>query len=129
MIDSVFKYITGIVKLRGGTDNTIIGNTSDSLKVTITSIPSGALTDRSGTATAASTTLMSANTSRKYLFIYNPQAQAMWINFTSAATAATPSIKLSGGSSFVMEGSFISTEAITCIRDGGVNVAFTAKEG
>jgi len=36
MINSVLKVIRGIVKLRGGTDNTIIGNTNDSLKVNVT---------------------------------------------------------------------------------------------
>ena len=33
MIDTVFKYVTGIVKLRGGTDATPIGNTGDKLRV------------------------------------------------------------------------------------------------
>src|SRR6267143_1654293 len=37
MIDSIVKVIRGIVKLRGGTDNTVIGNVSDMLKVTATS--------------------------------------------------------------------------------------------
>jgi hypothetical protein len=46
MIDSVFKYIVGLVKLRGATDGTLIGNTSDSLKVATTSsaLPTGAST-------------------------------------------------------------------------------------
>lgn len=33
MIDTVFKYVSGIVKLRGATDATPIGNTGDRLKV------------------------------------------------------------------------------------------------
>lgn len=33
MWDSVLKVVRGIVKLRGGTDNTVIGNVSDRLKV------------------------------------------------------------------------------------------------
>ena len=41
MINSVLKIISGIVKLRGGTDNTVIGNSSDRLK-----------TDTTGTVTA-----------------------------------------------------------------------------
>lgn len=47
MMDSVFKYVTGIVILRGATDNTRIGNTGDSLKVLVTAsaLPSGAATE------------------------------------------------------------------------------------
>lgn len=89
----------------------------------------GALTDRSGTATSVSTTLMAANANRKYLFIANATGNTLWFNFTTAATNASPSIELRGNSSFVMEGTFVSTEAITVIRAGGANVAFTAKEG
>lgn len=33
MIDSLIKYVTGIVRLRGATDNTAIGNVGDRLKV------------------------------------------------------------------------------------------------
>lgn len=90
----------------------------------------GTLTDRSGTATAASATLMSANSSRKYLIIQNlSNNQDMWINFTTAATNASPSLRVAAGVSFSMEGSFISTEQINVIRGGGSNVSFTAKEG
>jgi hypothetical protein len=35
MINSIVKYIIGIVRLRGATDNTQIGNLSDHLKVTL----------------------------------------------------------------------------------------------
>jgi hypothetical protein len=42
MINSVLKVITGIVKLRGGTDNTVIGNVSDALKVNVSAaLPTG----------------------------------------------------------------------------------------
>lgn len=34
MINSILKVVNGIVKLRGGTDNTVIGNSGDSLKTT-----------------------------------------------------------------------------------------------
>lgn len=46
MISSVLKVITGIVKLRGGTDDTIIGNSGSSLNsnVTASALPSGAST-------------------------------------------------------------------------------------
>lgn len=35
MIDPIFKIIRGITRLRGGTDNTIIGNTNDGIKSVI----------------------------------------------------------------------------------------------
>lgn len=45
MIDSIVKVVRGILKLRGATDNTLIGNVSDSLKVNQTnSIPAGSNT-------------------------------------------------------------------------------------
>lgn len=46
MVDSVLKIIQGWVKIKGGTDGTFIGNSSDSLKTTVTSsaLPSGAST-------------------------------------------------------------------------------------
>jgi hypothetical protein len=39
IIDSIFKVVTGIIKLRGATDNTLIGNVGDRLKVTSNSSP------------------------------------------------------------------------------------------
>lgn len=33
MIDSIVKVVTGIVRLRGGTDGTVVGNFSDRLKI------------------------------------------------------------------------------------------------
>lgn len=46
-MDSIFKYMQGIVKLRGGTDNTLIGNSGSSVNtnVTASSLPSGASTE------------------------------------------------------------------------------------
>lgn len=89
----------------------------------------GTLTDRSGTATNVSTTLMAANSTRRYLFIRNLGGQTIWINFTTAATAASPSIQLASGETFTMENNFISTEAITVIRGGAINQSYVAKEG
>lgn len=36
MIDSIYKYITGLLKIKGGTDGTVIGNTGNSLNVSVT---------------------------------------------------------------------------------------------
>lgn len=62
MIGSVFKYITGIVKLRGATDGTQIGNVTDSLKTTVTAsvLPTGAAT--SALQTTGNTSLASIDT-------------------------------------------------------------------
>lgn len=90
----------------------------------------GTLTDRSGIATGTSATLMAANSNRKYILIQSTGSNGIWINFTSTAAAASPSILLSGqNSTFLMEGSFVSTEAIMVIRNGNSNQTFTAKEG
>lgn len=56
MIDTLVKYIIGIVKLRGASDNTQIGNLSDRLKVTLAAT--------TGTCTAVSIPL--ANTEVSY---------------------------------------------------------------
>jgi hypothetical protein len=67
MIHSVYKYVTGILKIRGGTDGTIIGNEGDGIKVVSGSLSEKVLVDEasdtvsyfgfavSGTATSAST--------------------------------------------------------------------------
>lgn len=88
----------------------------------------GTLTDRSGTATTTSATLAAANANRKYIFIQNVSTGDIWINFTTAATNASPSIRIDASGVFVMEGSFISTEAIN-IRSNTSTRPFVAKEG
>ena len=89
----------------------------------------GTLTDFSGTATNTSSQAIAANTNRKYLLIHNPSGNTMWINFGAAATNSTPSIELTPNTFFIMEGSFVSTQAVNVIRAGAANVDFTAKEG
>lgn len=88
----------------------------------------GTLTDFSGTAGSVSAQILASNASRKYLLIQNSSNNNMWINFTTAATSASPSIRIAGGETFVMEGNFISTEAINAIRQSS-DVSFTGKEG
>ncbi len=89
----------------------------------------GTVTDRSGTATSVSTQVMASNANRKFFFIQNLGNAPIYFNFTSVATAGSGSIELSQFASFILEGSFISTEAINVIRSGGSNLAYTAKEG
>lgn len=88
------------------------------------------LIDRSGTAGASSTQVCPANPFRQYFFIENLDAtNAIYINFTSAATAGAGSIKIAaGGGAFVMESGTISGEAIYVIAAAGTP-AYTAKEG
>jgi hypothetical protein len=77
----------------------------------------GTLTDRSGTITTGGTAqqLAAANTSRKYLLIQNTGNTDLWFNFTTTAVQGQPSFKLSPGASFVMEHSYVSTEAVSIL--------------
>ncbi len=48
MLKSIVQFITGIVSLRGGTDNTIIGNSGDKLKVEADVSTNSSLTTTTG---------------------------------------------------------------------------------
>lgn len=91
---------------------------------------SGAFTDRSGTITSGGTaqTLMAANANRKYFLIQNLSTENLWINFTTTAVAGQPSLRITPGTSFVLEGFFTSTEAVSIIG-ATTGSAFSAKEG
>jgi hypothetical protein len=89
----------------------------------------GSFTDHSGTVGTTSTQIMPVNADRKYLLIQNNSGKTLWINFTATATAASPSIAIAAnGGSLVMEGNFVSTEAINAISTSAAQ-AFTAKQG
>jgi hypothetical protein len=92
----------------------------------------GTLTDKSGTITLGGTaqTLTAINTSRRYMFIMNPptESERLWINFTTTATGASPSIPLDPGASFVFESLYVTTELISVIA-ATTGHAFIAKEG
>ena len=90
----------------------------------------GALTNRSGTITAGGTAqqLMAANAVRSYLFVQNVSNNDLWINFTTTAVQAQPSIRLEPGDAFEMSGAgFVSTELVSIIGSS-TGQAFTAKE-
>lgn len=73
---------------------------------------------------------MAAN-SRKYLFVENPitATEVLWVEPAgAAAVASSPSIGLNPGDSFVMEGSFVGSQAVSVLA-ATTNHAFTAKEG
>lgn len=81
-------------------------------------VPSGALTDRSGTIAAGGTSQVAAalNASRKYLFIENPDtAEDLWFNFGTAAVVGQPSLKLLPGGSWESPASYIPTGSLNVI--------------
>lgn len=95
----------------------------------ITTTNRGALTDRSGTASTSSTSIIAANANRKYLMVQNLSGAKMYINFGAAASQGSGSIFLAAnGGSFTMEGEFLSTDQIFIIASANSS-AFTAKEG
>jgi len=89
----------------------------------------GPLTDRSGTIANGGTSqqLAAANPQRRYLYIQNNSAGALWVNFGTAAALGQPSIQLAANAEKIWE-KFVPTEAINII--GGTTAQpFTAKEG
>lgn len=90
----------------------------------------GNLTDRSGSLVAANIAqqLMAANINRRYLFIQNLSTVDLWINFSAPAIAGQPSLKLPPNSGFAMEGTFVTTEAVSVIGTV-VGQTWCAKEG
>lgn len=116
--------VAGTVDI-GGTIELDISETDDSIQ----SAPfRGTLTDRSGAGAVTSAQVAAANSSRKYFFIQNLDSGiVIYVNFGAAATS-TNSIKLTAGAAFVMEGNFVSTQAINVIAASGTP-AYCAKEG
>lgn len=117
----VYVNVSGIV-------SGVLDPTSDGVYIQ----PSrGTATDRSGTIASGGVAqnAMAANAARRYLFILNPATatEVMWFNLTTTATAASPSIQLAAGQSFVMESSFVSTAAVSVIA-ATTSHAFTALE-
>ena len=87
---------------------------------------SGPLKDRSGTISGVSQTVMPANGGRRFIFFQNNGANAMWVNFGTAAVADSPSIKIAAGLALPFSGNFCPTEAMYVI--GTAADKWTAKE-
>lgn len=86
------------------------------------------LVDHSGTITTGGTSqTLSAAKSRKYFMVQNTSSANLYINFTSAASAATGSIQIPPGGSFFQEGSFVSSELIA-IFGATTGQTFTSKD-
>jgi hypothetical protein len=125
-IGSVTASISGTVPVSGTV-------TVSSTTVTVSALPSGALTTRFGSVTTANTVVASSavtNTSRKYLLIQNNQTGAsagvatIGIGFTPTTTQG---IQLTAGASYVAD-SFVPTGAVYWL--GSVTGAvFTIVEG
>lgn len=92
----------------------------------------GTITSASGTITIGGTAqaAVAANTARNYLFIRNPidATEALWVNLTGTATAASPSVRLDAGDHWEFDGSFIPTNAVSVIA-ATTGHAFTIWEG
>lgn len=88
----------------------------------------GAITNRSVTVTATDATVVPANATRKYLFFQNLGSSTVWLDFNTAAVAASPSIRLQSSDVYIMEGSFISNDAIHSRTTSGSSTV-VIKEG
>lgn len=90
----------------------------------------GGVTNKSGTIAAGGTkqTLAAVKLNRKYLFIQNlDPAEDLWFNFSTDAVVGQPSVLVPPLGSFVMEGSYVSSELISVIA-ATTGHAFAAKE-
>lgn len=114
---------TDVISIQGVASGTV---------VPVVQSPSGALTDRSGTLTAGGVAqnAMPANATRRYLLLRNPLSatEPLWYDLTATAVAASPSIRLDAGDSFVMESGFVSNQALSVFA-ATTGHAWTAKEG
>jgi hypothetical protein len=87
----------------------------------------GPLTDRSGTATSASSQVAAANTARSYLLFQNTSGSDVWINFGVAAVTAAPSLKVTPNTTLEWKWpGFVPTDALNVIAGG--SQTYTAKE-
>lgn len=90
---------------------------------------SGTFTDRSGTITAGGTAqqLAAANASRRCLIFENLSNADLWLNFTTTAVQAQPSIRVASGVLMIFD-DYVSTELVSVIG-GTTGQPFAAKEG
>ena len=90
----------------------------------------GTFTDGSSTIATGGTaqTVFASNASRRYLLIQNNSSSDLWINFTTTAVQSQPSIRLVSYAIYVLEGNFVSTEAVSIIG-ATTGQAYTAKQG
>lgn len=133
------EMVTMAGVVRKDTPGTMVGTDLDRTELQVsssgflrveTSARGASVTDRSGTITTGGTSqqLAASNAVRIYLFVENVSAENLWINFgAGAAVANQPSIKIVPNGSFVMESTFVCTQAVQIIG-ATTGSAFTAKE-
>lgn len=92
------------------------GSTTSSIKDVSSSITVG------GTAQV----LVAEQTHRRYLLVQNTSGGDLWIDFTATAVAASPSIRLQSGDTYVMEGTSVCGDAVS-IFGATTGQTFTAK--
>lgn len=124
-----------------GTDaRTLATDASGNLKivtpagqVVTTQLSNSSYTDRSGTITSGGTAqqLCASNSTRKKLYVINTDdtgtSESLWINFTTTAVRAHPSIELKVGAQWAEDASACSNEAVSVIATT-TGHAWTAKE-
>lgn len=112
-------------------DENTVGLTDTELRASPIQVRPGAgtVTHISGTAGSTSSTALASNANRVYLMIQNHSTRTMWFRLDGTAAATKPSIKLLPNTVFTMESGFISTQAVTVIREGNTDVDFTIIEG
>lgn len=126
--DFVLDGGTGTAGTPGGPIQTVQGVTGGTPQPVVSS---GALTNRSSTITTGGTAqaAMAANTSRKYVFLRNPDTatEDLWFSFDATAVAAAPSLVLHAGDYWESD-FFVPTGALSVIAATTAH-AFTCKEG
>lgn len=120
---------TATVEVPVGGTEVVIDEATDSIRT----VPyRGTLTNRGGATSgtpSTSTQVCAANTSRKYFVIQNlSTSDYLYVNFGSAASTGTDSVRLNPGGSYSMEGGFVSTEAVNVLATVA-SVNYFAKEG
>jgi len=98
----------------------------------VTTLPTaGAVTNRSGSITTGGTAQQAAasNASRKYLMIQNKTtaSESFWFSTDATAVADSPSVEVPPGMTFLFEGTFVPSGAVSVIA-ATTGTKFTAKE-
>lgn len=125
--------VDGAVAVNNGAGGAAVniqdGGNSITVDGTVAAGPSvGAITNRSVTVTATDATVVPANATRKYLFFQNLGSNTVWLDFNTAAVAASPSIRLQTSDVYIMEGSFVSNDAVHSRTTSGSSTV-VIKEG
>lgn len=94
----------------------------------VSAVQNGTFVDRSGTIATAGTSqqVAAANAARNYLMFQNVSTGDLWLNFGTAATAASPSIRVQANQQLVWD-TFVPVGAVF-VLGGTAGAGYTAKE-